>query len=115
LNDGTAGDPRSRAALLRDRLRDEDLEASSWSNGPYDVYGAHDHGYDKVLLVADGSITFGLPTTGDAVAMHSGDRLDLPAGTVHDAQVGPDGVTCLEAHAPRGRLAGLAHHPAGSW
>ena len=34
-----------------------------------------------------------------------GDRLDLPAGTRHDALVGPTGVTCLEAHLPAGSLA----------
>jgi hypothetical protein len=30
--------------------------------------------------------------------LNPGDRLDLPAGTVHDAVVGPQGVVCLEAH-----------------
>jgi uncharacterized protein YjlB len=98
-----------------ERLRDEGLAPSSWSNGPHDVYGAHDHVYDKVLVVAAGSITFGLPATGDRIPMSVGDRLDLPAGTVHDAVVGAEGVTCLEAHAPRGRLDSLARHPAGSW
>jgi hypothetical protein len=30
--------------------------------------------------------------------LEAGDRLDLPAGTPHAAVVGPQGVTCLEAH-----------------
>ena len=42
-------------------------------------------------------------------------RLELPAGTAHDAAAGPDGVTCLEAHRPAGSLAGSAHRAAGSW
>ena len=36
-----------------------------WSNGPGDRYAAHDHGYDKVIVVERGSIRFGLPATGD--------------------------------------------------
>ena len=91
-------------ANLRARLAEEGLEASSWSNGSRDVYPDHEHGYDKVLVVARGSIRFTLPDRGTAVELESGDRLDLPAGTVHGAQVGPDGVTCLEAHLPRGAL-----------
>lgn len=107
--------PASGGTALVDRLRDEGFAPSSWANGPHDVYAAHEHAYDKVLVVAAGSITFGLPATGDKAAMRPGDRLELPAGTAHDALVGPDGVTCLEVHAPPGRLAALAHHPAGSW
>ena len=76
-------------------------------NGPGDRYAPHEHGYDKVLVVAAGSIRFGLPGRGETVDLEVGDRLDLPAGTVHDAIVGPDGVTCLEAHAPAGTLPAL--------
>ncbi len=39
----------------------------------------------------DGSITFGLPEIGGRVELRAGDRLDLPAGVVHDAIVGPWG------------------------
>ena len=102
-------------ADLDARLRAEGLAPGSWSNGPNDRYGAHDHGYDKVLVVAAGSIQFGLPDRGEAVDLGIGDRLDLPAGTRHDAVVGPDGVTCLEAHAPSGTLARVVRRPAGTW
>ena len=78
-------------------------------------YRAHQHDYDKVLVVSSGSIRFGLPATGDVVDLALGDRLDLPAGTSHDALVGPHGVTCLEAHAPAGTLAGLVRRAAGDW
>jgi uncharacterized protein YjlB len=100
---------------LAERLRAEGLDPGSWSNGPFDRYAAHDHGYDKVLVCAAGSITFGLPGRGGAVDLGVGDRLDLPAGTSHDAIVGPAGVTCLEAHLPAGRLAELRRRPAGEW
>ena len=97
------------------RLRGEGLDASAWSNGPGDRYAAHDHGYDKVLVCESGSIVFGLPDRGEHVALERGDRLDLPAGTRHDAIVGPNGVTCLEAHVAAGSLSALATHGAGSW
>jgi len=97
------------------RLRAEGLDPGSWSNGPHDRYAAHRHGYDKVLVCAAGSIRFGLPGLGTMVDLAVGDRLDLPAGTEHDALVGRDGVTCLEAHLPAGRLATLRHRPAGAW
>jgi quercetin dioxygenase-like cupin family protein len=77
---------------------DEGLSPYSWSNGPYDVYAAHSHTYDKVIYVLQGSITFGLPDLGQQVKMKVGDRLDLPAGTLHDAHVGAEGVICLEGH-----------------
>ena len=97
------------------RLRAEGWRASPWSNGPGDDYRAHQHDYDKVLVVERGSIRFGLPDTGASVELGVGDRLDLPAGTSHDALVGPDGVTCLEAHAPAGTLPGLVRRAAGDW
>lgn len=103
------------SAALRDRLRGEGLDPGAWSNGPHDRYAAHDHGYDKIIVVVDGSIRFGLPATDGSVDLVAGDRLELPAGTAHDAAVGPDGVTCLEAHRPAGSLPGLVRRGAGTW
>ena len=97
------------------RLRAEGLDASDWSNGPGDRYGTHEHGYDKVIVVAAGSITFGRPAAGRTVELAVGDRLEIPVGTRHDALVGPAGVTCLEAHLAAGRLPGLAHRRDGDW
>jgi uncharacterized protein YjlB len=97
------------------QLRVEGLEASSWSNGPGDRYAAHEHRYDKVIVVERGSITFGLPAEGRSVQLDAGDRLELPARTGHDAVVGSTGVTCLEAHLPAGRLTAVARRPAGEW
>lgn len=85
-------------ALLRNIMADEDLHPYVWSNGPGDVYGAHRHSFHKVIYVIRGSITFGLPDTGDKVTVNTGDRLELPVGVTHDAVVGKQGVACLEAH-----------------
>jgi quercetin dioxygenase-like cupin family protein len=97
------------------RLRSENLDPSQWSNGPGDRYSAHEHGYDKVIAVQAGSIAFGLPATGETVHLETGDRLELPAGTEHDARVGPDGVTCWEAHVARGGIPSVARRAAGEW
>lgn len=88
----------------RARLAEEGLTASVWGNGPDERYAEHRHGYDKVLVVTAGSIVFGLPELARDVAMRVGDRLELPAGTLHGATVGAGGVTCLEAHRAAGSL-----------
>ena len=105
---GTASGERMRA-----RLKEGGLDPSSWSNGPGDRYDAHAHDYDKVLVAAAGSIAFELPELGERIDLRTGDRLDLPAGTLHGALVGRDGVTCLEAHLGRGTLAPLPRHVPG--
>jgi len=89
--------PPTESTLLR-LCAEQGLRPYPWSNGPHDTYSAHSHSYAKVIYVLRGSITFGLPELGQQFTLNAGDRLDLPAGTVHDAVVGPQGVTCLEAH-----------------
>jgi uncharacterized protein YjlB len=107
--------PAQHAAELAARLRAEGLAPGAWSNGPGDRYGAHDHGYDKVIVVERGSIAFGLGGRDEIVELATGDRLELPAGTSHDAVVGPAGVMCLEAHLPAGTLNAVAHRAAEEW
>jgi len=77
-------------------LRREAGSCYSWSNGPHDRYGAHSHPYEKVLYCVDGSITFVLEREGRELVLKSGDRMVLPAGTLHSAIVGPAGCTCIE-------------------
>jgi uncharacterized protein YjlB len=104
------------AGRLLARMAAEGLIAHGWSNGPNERYGRHAHDYDKVIVVAEGSIDFGLVATGQRIELLPGDRLELPAGTAHDARVGPAGVTCLEAHRPAGTLpAGPRRRAAEDW
>ena len=90
------GDP-GEFEILR-KLSAENLEAFAWSNKPGDLYATHEHTYAKVIYCVSGSITFGLPDTGESVTLEPGDRLDLPVGVRHNAMVGDKGVYCLEAH-----------------
>ncbi|HKV87169.1 MAG TPA: cupin domain-containing protein [Candidatus Dormibacteraeota bacterium] len=81
---------------LMGRLRGEASACYSWSNGPDDRYAPHSHGYEKVLYCVDGSITFVLEQESRSLQLKPGDRMVLPAGTVHSAVVGPAGCTCIE-------------------
>ena len=104
-----------QAADLEGRLAGEGLAAGAWSNGAGHRYAAHEHVYDKIIVVSSGSIRFGLTDDRDPVDLAVGDRLELPAGTTHDALVGADGVACLEAHLPVGSFRDVARRPAGTW
>ena len=83
---------------LRQAMEAEGRSFSRWSNAPGDVYAAHRHDYHKVILVEEGSITFNLLEMDVSIQLEAGDRLQLPAHTLHAAVVGPRGVACLEAH-----------------
>jgi quercetin dioxygenase-like cupin family protein len=91
--------------VLRKKMQQQGLQPYTWSNGPGDTYAPHMHDYEKVLYCVRGSIRFTLPTQLDAtgtptyVNLGPGDCMILPAGTCHSAQVGSQGVTCLEAAA----------------
>ncbi len=93
-----AGSTIPTESTLTRLCTDEELHPYRWSDRPHDTYTAHSHSYDKVIYVVSGSITFGLPELGQQLDLSPGDRLDLPAGVVHNAQVGAQGVVCLEAH-----------------
>lgn len=107
-----SADPARRT--LVERLVLEGLRPGEWGNRAGDRYGEHRHDYDKVLVAAAGSIVFHLPELGRDVSLRAGERLELPAGTLHAATVGGDGVTCLEAHLPAGTL-GLEPRHLGDW
>lgn len=70
-------------------LKEQGLSGFTWSNSPGDIYEAHAHLFYKVIYVVRGSIRFGLLSEGKQVTLNTGDRLDLPTETSHDAVVGP--------------------------
>jgi quercetin dioxygenase-like cupin family protein len=82
---------------LMARLRAEATGCYTWSNGPGDRYASHSHSYEKVLYCVDGSITFVLAAGAERnLELKAGDRMVLPAGTIHSAVVGSSGCTCIE-------------------
>lgn len=80
------------------RLRALRVEPHAWSNGPGDRYAAHEHAFTKLLVCAEGSITFLIGEAGAPLPLSAGEGFELPAGTRHAAVVGPEGCTCLEGH-----------------
>ncbi|MGH2445317.1 MAG: cupin domain-containing protein [Candidatus Limnocylindria bacterium] len=96
LPGGRLTEPSVDAAA--ERLRAAGVQPSAWSNGPGDRYGSHNHGYTKLLVCAEGSITFLIGAERTEVELRAGDGFVLPPGTDHAAVVGPDGCTCLEGH-----------------
>lgn len=93
----TGESPPSETEIQR-ILKDQGLSGYRWSNSPGDTYGRHSHPFHKVIYIVRGSITFILPESSEKVTLNAGDRLDLPRDVIHAAEVGPQGVACLEAH-----------------
>jgi quercetin dioxygenase-like cupin family protein len=70
---------------LRKILMDEGLEPYVWSDSPGTFYDKHTHPYDEVRWMVKGRVKYSI---GDReVILSPGDRLDLPAGTIHEAEV----------------------------
>jgi quercetin dioxygenase-like cupin family protein len=80
-------------AELRGRLEVEGFSVWSWTDAPGATYTPHTHDQDESLWVIAGEITFG--AGGQEIRLGPGDRLMLPRGTVHSAQVGATGATYL--------------------
>jgi quercetin dioxygenase-like cupin family protein len=67
------------------------LSPHPWSAGAGARFSPHSHSAIKRLYVVAGSIDF------DSLALSPGEGIMIPAGTVHGAVAGSDGVTCVEA------------------
>jgi quercetin dioxygenase-like cupin family protein len=85
-------------ASVAERLRAEGVQPYAWSNGPGDAYPAHEHPYTKLIMCAAGSIIFRIGPDATPVELVAGDGFILPPWTLHAADVGPSGCTCLEGH-----------------
>jgi len=96
-------------------MRAEGLEFSSWSSMPGERFEEHVHDFDKVVVVVDGRITFGLPGYGVGFLLTPGERLDLPANVPHDALVGDKGVSCFESHLTAGTVGSRAKGRGYRW
>ena len=79
-------------------MKQQKLHPFSWSNSANDSYSARKHNYHKVIYVVRGSIIFIFPVLKMKIRLKTGDRLEIPSEIVHSAEVGEEGVTCLEGH-----------------
>jgi uncharacterized protein len=87
------GPDRPEEAALRRALDAEGFDAFAWEDGAGADYAPHAHDHDESLWVLDGEITFG--AAGRDYRLGPGDRLMMPAGTVHTAHAGPRGARYL--------------------
>jgi quercetin dioxygenase-like cupin family protein len=90
-----AGTDKPSRNSIRRQFEQEGLISYSWMNRPGDHYDAHSHVYKKVLYCIEGGIVFHVD--GESVSLTAGDRLEIDPETTHSADVGPEGVTCMEA------------------
>jgi quercetin dioxygenase-like cupin family protein len=78
---------------LRAQLEAEGFSVLQWADPAGADYTAHQHDHVESLWVVAGEISFG--ALGQELLLQAGDRLMLPAGTVHTARAGADGATYL--------------------
>lgn len=64
-----------------------------WSDGPGAYYPDHTHASETAHVILDGEMT--LSMEGRSVSCRIGDRVDVPAGAVHSARMGPEGCRYL--------------------
>ena len=80
------------------------MNEGTWSSGPGAFYSPHTHPYHKTLTCLEGQIEMIIHGKSEKrVLLMKGDVLGIEPGTSHSAQVGPEGVTCHEAHSNPGR------------
>ena len=64
-----------------------------WQDGPATHYPDHTHAGLTAHIILDGEMT--LTIDGESHTYRAGERVDVPAGAVHAAQMGPRGCRYL--------------------
>jgi quercetin dioxygenase-like cupin family protein len=88
-----SGSPVER--LVRQRLEGEGFDVTLWHDEPGAAYHPHSHDHDELLWVVFGEMSF--QVDGRDYLLRTGDRLTLPAHTLHTARSGSRGATYLIA------------------
>jgi mannose-6-phosphate isomerase-like protein (cupin superfamily) len=65
----------------------------TWQDGPDAFYPEHTHAARTAHVILDGEMT--LTLEGRTRTLKPGERLDVPANTVHSARMGPQGCRYL--------------------
>jgi len=87
------GGERPSEGELRRRLEEEGYAVFCWSDAPDAHYESHAHDHDESIWIVAGAMSFGVD--GRILSLRAGDRLMLPAGTIHTADAGGEGATYL--------------------
>jgi mannose-6-phosphate isomerase-like protein (cupin superfamily) len=69
-----------------------------WQDEPRAHYADHTHAEDSAHVILQGQMT--IEMGGRSVTCRVGDRIDVPAGTVHSATMGPEGCRYLIGERP---------------
>ena len=88
--DGSGGPVEGTCRSL---LEGEGFGVFRWTDPPGADYTPHAHDRDESIWLLEGEMVFG--AGGREMHLAPGDRLMLPAGTVHTVHVGPAGATYL--------------------
>jgi len=64
-----------------------------WQDAPHAHYPAHTHAALTAHIILEGEMT--LTIAGESKTYRTGDRCDVPSGTVHAARMGPQGCRYL--------------------
>ncbi len=81
---------------LKSMLKGQGLESELYSDKAGTKYGRHQHDFDDFVVIVSGKMKLG--TDSGVWLMNPGDRIDLPAHTVHWAEViGKEEVKYLSA------------------
>jgi quercetin dioxygenase-like cupin family protein len=84
-------------------LEAEGLTVTEWTDDAGTSYAAHAHGRREVRVVLEGSMTIAID--GVARRLGPGERLDIEAGRLHEATIGPEGVRYLAGAVRSERMA----------
>lgn len=74
-------------------LESDGISVTEWTDDAGAHYPSHAHPRDEVLIIMSGEIAMSI--AGRERTLRAGDRLELRAGELHTATVGPDGATYL--------------------
>jgi uncharacterized cupin superfamily protein len=85
--------PPNENELRRQLVSEGFADTFVWQDGPQAFYSDHTHNGKTAHIILDGEMT--LTMEGQSRTFRVGDRCDVPAGTVHSAQMGPKGCRYL--------------------
>jgi mannose-6-phosphate isomerase-like protein (cupin superfamily) len=89
-----SGEDAMDTGELERQLRAEGFRRTYiWQDLPHTHYPAHTHASLTAHIVLDGEMT--LTVAGESRTFRTGERCDVPAGTVHAARMGPQGCRYL--------------------